>query len=221
VAGAFDDASIDYANYMFRIGRVALSLAFTESAYEDLSAAHRVYVSRLDPMSIRLGESNHWMGKLHLAVGRTDEAEPFFQAALEIFDSSNPAMHERHIGVLVNWAAGLERHGSVDEATALYQAVGRLQEPLDTDLLPVVRVAPTYPMDALKKGITGFVEWQFTVDERGFVVDPQVIRLQGAESFEKASLAALMRFRYPPRFVDGKPAATTGVTSTISFMLED
>jgi TonB family protein len=220
-AELFDNASVEYADYMYRIGRVSNALTYTDEALEDIAAAHRIYVSNFEPMSIRLGESSHLLGKMYLDEGRMDEAEPLLQAALQIFDSTNPALFDRHIQVLADWGGGLESRGLRDEATVFYVEAGRLQEPLATDLKPLFRVAPQYPEDALRSGISGFVEWQFTVDERGFVVDPEIIRYQGARSFEKASLDALMRFRYPPRFVDGQPVATPGVTSTISFVLEN
>lgn len=221
VAESFDNTSVEYADYMYRIGRVSNALTYTDEALEDISAAHRIYVSNLEPMSIRLGESSHLLGRMYLDEGRMDEAEPLLQAALRIFDSTNPALFDRHIQVLAEWGGALESRGLRDEATVFYVEAGRLQERLATDLKPLFRAAPQYPEDALKRGISGFVEWEFTVDEQGFVVDPKIIGYQGARSFEKASLDALTQFRYPPRFVDGQPVATPGVTSTISFMLEN
>lgn len=221
VAEAFDKSSIEYADYIYRIGRVALSLSFTDAAYEDLRSAHQVYVLRLKPQAIRLGETEHLLGQLYLDSGRIDQATPHLRAALEIFDPSDPTRLDRHIQVRASWGGALESLGLRDEATAHYVAVGRLKEPLDGDLLPLYRVAPSYPRDALAAGVSGYVDWQFTVDESGYVVDPQVINIQGAKSFEKAALDALVKFRYPPRFVDGQAVATPGVTSQISFMLSD
>lgn len=180
---AFDNTSIDYADNLYRVGRVALALMFNDAAFEDLLAAHQVYGSKLDPMAIRLGESNHTVGRLHLNDRRMDEAVPYLRAALEVFDPSDPARLDLHIQVLASWGGALESLGLRDEATVHYLAIGRLQEPLNTDLLPMLRVAPKYPMDALEAGISGYVEWQFTVDERGYVVDPQVIYTQGTKSF--------------------------------------
>lgn len=219
VAGSLDDTSLEYADHVFRIGRVAFALSFTDDAFDDLIVAHEIYSTSLEPRSIRQGEANAILGELSLQDGKLDEAETFFQSALGIFDPSDPLLFDRHIQVLAAWGGGLDVIGMRDEATLHYLEIGRLQEPLATDPLPMLRAAPQYPRDALKNGVSGFVEWQFTVDERGFVVDPKVVKLQGAPSFEEASLKALMQFRYPPRFVDGEPVATPGVTSTISFTL--
>jgi TonB family protein len=221
VAEAFDKTSIEYADYMYRIGRMALALSFTDAAIQDLRSAHQVYVLKLEPMAIRLGETEHLLGKLYLDSGRIEEAKPLLQAALEIFDPSDPVRLERHIQVRADWGGALESLGLRDEATIHYLAVGRLQESLNTELKPLYRAAPTYPQDALSKGISGYVDWQFTVDESGYVVDPKVTHREGTKSFEKASLIALLKFRYPPRFVDGQAVTTPGVTSQISFMLKN
>ncbi len=218
---SFGNSSIEYADILYRIGRIELAMGSTDAAYDNLMTAHQIYETALDPTAPRLGESNQVLGELCLRTGRLKMAETYLLAALEIFDPSKPDRLGAHIDVLAGWGGVLDSMGLRNAATEHYLAIGRLLEPNTTDLLPAKRVAPMFPMDALEAGISGYVEWQFTVDENGFVVDPQVIDMRGAKSFEAASWAALSEFRYPPRFVDGQPVATPGVTTIISFMIED
>ena len=220
VAKSFDNSSLEYADFMHHVGTVALTLQFIDDALDDLTAAHDVYSATLDPMSTRLGKSSHFLGTLYLADGRPDEAASFFEAALTIFDASDPTRLDDHIQVLADWGEGLFKQGMEDEATSRYRQIGRLKEHVTTDVQPIRRVAPRYPTDALRRGKSGFVEWQFTVDEDGLVVNPEVVRREGPKSFEKASLDALKQFRYVPRFVDGKAVAIPGVTSVITFKIE-
>lgn len=39
--------------------------------------------------------------------------------------------------------------------------------------------------------------------------------------FDKAALAAVAKFKYKPRIVDGRPIATSGVKNMITFELDE
>jgi outer membrane biosynthesis protein TonB len=100
-------------------------------------------------------------------------------------------------------------------------------------------MAPRYPSVMLNSGQEGYVVFSFTVDEEGYVREPEVIeesdfrymsgRRTGSSmsvpardrSFRVAAQEAVERFRYAPRFEDGKPVATAGVKTRITFKLED
>ena len=117
-------------------------------------------------------------------------------------------------------------------------AVGR-ESPArpDQDYVPLFRMAPVYPTMMLAQGIEGHVDFEFTIDENGFVRDavvvgevadgrPDLVRArvgtsQEDRSFQNAARAAVERFRYAPRFVDGEAVAVDGVKTRISFRIED
>ncbi|XOV85811.1 MAG: energy transducer TonB [Pseudomonadota bacterium] len=61
---------------------------------------------------------------------------------------------------------------------------------------------------------------EFTVSEDGFVRDPFVAETT-SELFNAAAVDAASRFRFAPRFQDGKPIATPGVRNKISFNIVD
>jgi TonB family protein len=70
----------------------------------------------------------------------------------------------------------------------------------------VRRVNPDYPSAAKKEGITGFVDLQVTVSQDGLVKDATVLNSNPPDVFDKAALAAVRRWKYDPRFVDGLPS---------------
>jgi TonB family protein len=57
-----------------------------------------------------------------------------------------------------------------------------------------------------------FVEVAVDVNEQGRVRDPRIVSNQGNERMGVDALEAASTARYRPRFVDGKPVATSGVT---------
>lgn len=89
-----------------------------------------------------------------------------------------------------------------------------------SDYLPVVRVAPEYPKKALEKGLSGSVIVEFTVTSKGEVRRPKVTESTD-KIFDKAALNSVKRFKYNPRRENGKPVATRGVATRITFTHPD
>lgn len=75
------------------------------------------------------------------------------------------------------------------------------------ELTPLVRIPPEYPMNARAKEIEGYVLLRFTVTETGAVADPEVLRSEPEGVFERAARRAVLRWKYQPQIVDGKPTA--------------
>lgn len=91
----------------------------------------------------------------------------------------------------------------------------------DGEYLPIVKVAPVYPRRAQSRGIEGWVLLRFTVTETGSVIDPEVMDAEPSGVFDAAAKKAVLRFKYKPRVVDGKPQVVTNVEHLITFELED
>ena len=89
----------------------------------------------------------------------------------------------------------------------------------DGEYLPIVRVAPVYPNRALSRGLEGYVDLMFTVTEAGTVKDP-IVTFSTSSLFERAAKNAVLKFKYKPRVVDGKPVEVPGVETRIRFQLE-
>lgn len=67
----------------------------------------------------------------------------------------------------------------------------------DDEPMPVVRIAPVYPADALAAKREGVVELEFTIAANGTTKDVFVIDSSSPE-FEEPAVAALLRWRYLP-----------------------
>ncbi|MGI9272124.1 MAG: energy transducer TonB [Woeseiaceae bacterium] len=80
------------------------------------------------------------------------------------------------------------------------------------ELTPLVRFPAAYPVTALTRRIEGYVIMRFTVTESGSVVDPEVVRGDPPGVFDRAGIRAVLKWKYQPQIVDGKPARLTTYT---------
>ena len=91
----------------------------------------------------------------------------------------------------------------------------------DSDVVPVVRVNPQYPIRAEERGIEGWVELEFTISEAGTVKDAKVTGAKPRGVFDRAALRAIKKWKYNPKLVDGVAVERPGVTVRLTFDLED
>jgi protein TonB len=89
----------------------------------------------------------------------------------------------------------------------------------DGEYLPIVKVAPVYPMRALQRRVEGYVIVEFVVTSSGAVTDVKVVE-SSAPLFEQAAIEAAQKFRYKPRVVDGMAIEVSGVQNRITFKLD-
>ena len=88
------------------------------------------------------------------------------------------------------------------------------------DYLPIVKVAPMYPRRAQSRGLEGHCDLRFTVTPLGTTADVSVIECTSS-LFERASVQALLKFKYKPRVVNGTAIAVPGLRHRITFQIED
>lgn len=86
------------------------------------------------------------------------------------------------------------------------------------ELTPLVRVPPDYPTKALMDGTEGYVILRFTVTETGSVEDPEVLRAEPPNLFERSARRAVLRWKYQPQIRDGKPARVISITK-VNFVI--
>ena len=89
----------------------------------------------------------------------------------------------------------------------------------DGDVIPIVRINPQYPREALMTGTEGFVEIEFTIMEDGTVANAEVIRSEPRRIFNRAALRAIYRWKFKPRIIDGV-AVQRRASQTIEFNME-
>jgi periplasmic protein TonB len=88
----------------------------------------------------------------------------------------------------------------------------------DGDIIPIVRIEPTYPRDALLRGLEGWVRVRFTIAPDGSVLNPQVIGADPPRIFNREATRAILRWKFRPRIVDGV-AVSREAEQTIEFNL--
>jgi protein TonB len=70
--------------------------------------------------------------------------------------------------------------------------------------VPVRMVAPIYPYELKREGITGIVSVSFEVDEQGNVQDAAVQKSSNSK-FDQAALEAIKKWKFKPGRKDGVP----------------
>lgn len=88
---------------------------------------------------------------------------------------------------------------------------GSLAGAMDSDLIPLQRIPPTYPADARRAGINGYVLIDVTVNPDGSVRKARVVEAKPKGLFEAAAATAVQKWRFKPKTVDGKPVEFHGV----------
>jgi protein TonB len=81
----------------------------------------------------------------------------------------------------------------------------------DGDIIPLQRIAPQYPRDAARAGITGWVRLEVLVNADGTVRSAKVIEAQPKGLFDASAVAAVLRWQFKPKVVDGTPVAQRGL----------
>lgn len=84
----------------------------------------------------------------------------------------------------------------------------------------ILKVSPAYPVAAARKGLEGWVIVRFDVSALG-VVENILIVDSSNTIFNKAAKAAVARFRYKSRVVDGVGQPVHGLMNKFIFELED
>jgi protein TonB len=90
----------------------------------------------------------------------------------------------------------------------------------DGDYLPIVKIAPAYPMIARTRGIEGYCIVEYTVTSAGTTKDVVVIEAEPKGIFDKASIEAALKFKYRPRVVNGEPIEVRGVRNIFRYQME-
>ncbi len=73
-----------------------------------------------------------------------------------------------------------------------------------TNLVPLVRVPPRYPVRAEMRKVEGWVKIEFTITEDGSVKDAKVVEAHPKGVFDRAALQAIRRWKFKPKEIDGQ-----------------
>ncbi len=90
----------------------------------------------------------------------------------------------------------------------------------DSDIVPLVRVNPEYPIRAAQRGIEGWVEVEFTISTAGTVKKPKVVGYYPSQIFNRAALRAIRKWKYNPKVEEGVAVERPGVVVRLTFELD-
>ena len=88
------------------------------------------------------------------------------------------------------------------------------------DVIPIVRIDPQYPREALLDGTEGYVRFRVLIGTDGSVIDTEVIEAAPGRLFVRNATRAVRRWKFKPRVVDGTPVERWG-TTTIVFSMDN
>ena len=75
---------------------------------------------------------------------------------------------------------------------------------VSSNVIPLVRIPPRYPMRAARRKIEGWVKVEFTITENGTVKDAVVVDAQPADIFNRAALQAIAKWKFKAKIIDGE-----------------
>jgi protein TonB len=74
---------------------------------------------------------------------------------------------------------------------------------ISTNVIPLVRIAPRYPMRAANRRIEGWVKVQFIITKEGKVADAVVVDSEPKNTFDRAALSAIKRWKFKAKIIEG------------------
>ncbi len=74
---------------------------------------------------------------------------------------------------------------------------------ISTNVIPLVRIAPRYPMRAANRRVEGWVKVQFTITKEGTVTDAIVVDSEPKNTFDRAALSAIKRWKFKAKIIEG------------------
>ncbi|MFN3900352.1 MAG: TonB family protein [Alishewanella aestuarii] len=129
--------------------------------------------------------------KLAAAFGHADAAA----LAAQLNTTFQPAEHADYAQILQQW----QQQVMVPAEPAMLT-----RQSVATDAHPIRRVEPRYPVEAARRGQSGYVKMHYRVDEQGRVSDITVLDAYPEKIFVREAMKALQSWRYSP----GSPQLT-------------
>lgn len=219
VAQSSGKDSLEYADLLYQTGRDLYIRSRSNNGKKYLTNAHEYYLAQLGEQDSRTGLAAFYLAKFEFSHKRYRRAAEMAELSLAGFAGEDEQSVTLQLFARALLVQAYESRGKSDLATEHCVAIGNLSalRP-DTDYQPLFRLAPKYPLSALQSGKQGHVDFSFTVDESGFVTNAEVID-KTSKVFIDEAMAAVERFRYAPRVVDGEPVAVDGIKTRITFAL--
>ncbi len=164
---------------------------------------------------VDLALARYWRGKYARSAHDYDTALTYVQDATATFEAHDPtstlalAGHALMVDIYENL-------GDSEAATRHCRAIGQHSPRTeDQNYIPIYRPNPEY---SGSRG-EGHVILKLDINDAGFVENIRVDEIKGSRALARSSIKAAERFRYAPRYEDGKPVKTTDVTYKFTYAI--
>ena len=88
------------------------------------------------------------------------------------------------------------------------------------DVLPIVRIDPQWPREALVEGIEGYVVVEVTIGADGSVKDVHVLKSEPKRMFDRNVIRAVLKWKFKPRIINGVAVERKAI-QMLEFTLDD
>jgi protein TonB len=88
------------------------------------------------------------------------------------------------------------------------------------DVLPIVRIDPQWPREALIEGIEGYVVVEVTIGADGSVKDVHVLQSKPKRMFDRNVIRAVLKWKFKPRIINGVAVERKAI-QMLEFTLDD
>ena len=86
------------------------------------------------------------------------------------------------------------------------------------DVLPIVRIDPQWPREALARGIEGYVVVEVTIASDGSVRGASIIESVPKRMFDRNVIRAVLKWKFKPRIINGVPVERKAI-QTLEFKI--
>ncbi len=89
----------------------------------------------------------------------------------------------------------------------------------DGNVIPLVKIAPSYPRQARTRGIEGWVKVGIKISKTGSVLDVEILEAEPRRIFDRTTIRAVFRWKFKPEVVEGQTVENYS-TQVIHFALD-
>lgn len=168
----------------------------------------------------RLLDVRYRKATLLQGLKQTDAAVQSFEQVIKSLDGHLASSHPYELAAHARLVKLYESQGKSAQATKHCVAIGAMTPwREDQKPVPLYRQEPKYPVSAARHKQEGEVYMLFDLDEQGVVQNVRVFKRTGPLGFATEATKALKKWRYAPKFVDGKATMVKNLRVRLDFYL--
>ena len=224
ISDLYGERSITFGDMSMRAGIVLLDEAgLVDDADSYLENSLEIYEQEYGNTNINTALANFYLGKLNFIERRRTQAAEYLTKAVEGLRGDEEGRNRQLLLTARGFLVQIyEARGDSELATEQLLLISQAVPPSgEADAVPIYTEPPEYPARAARRGIQGWVQVAFTLDELGYPRNPTVVDAEPYDIFDDASLRVITKFRFAPFIEDGEPVAKDNVQYVFRFVLND